>query len=196
MPYLRPTRLVALVMLLSAGAVTYAQVGNTTTAQPTPTQTAPTNAGDVGWVHKVLTNPIATFTLLLVVVAGIQVLVYVAMHRTTKRVERAYLAVRNIRLVNFQAERPLQLSVHLVNTGHLPAQPTSHAHVLVINEDLPDDPPLAGLAWGGTGGVVPPQGEIFMTAFLSGEPSLTVDEWNRLARNDLALHVCGAFPLP
>ncbi len=72
---------------------------------------------------KALTEPLAGITVLLALIAIIQVSVYLAMHSTTKRVERAYVYVNAITsFEDYGPEQRPSATFEVINSGRTPAR--------------------------------------------------------------------------
>jgi hypothetical protein len=134
----------------------------------------------------------AIFTLVIAFAAIIQVIVYRQMLGHALVVERAYLWVPEIALLNFKPWQPLKLSLKLTNTGHLPAHLVSQTITLVTEEPLDTIP--THMPWENAVAVVPPSGSFIIhhPTFI-GNPTQSEDEWNRAMSGAFNISIFGAF---
>jgi hypothetical protein len=134
---------------------------------------------------------IVLLTFVLAVIGYFQWSATHAGNKHTVVVERAYISVPSVALLNFSPDRLLGLEVQFVNSGHLPAQFVSYTATLYTEEVPPETPEYS--EWGPASGLVAPNGTVKTQslAFI-GEPRMSRAQYDSAVWGEFQLHIVGA----
>jgi hypothetical protein len=143
------------------------------------------------WWMVRLTALLALIGAVQAAILGVQVCVYRQMRDHTKIIERAWVGIHQVELMDFGPTKSPTLVLHLKNSGRLPATIIDTTQTLLIGEPLPPTPEHTG--WVAIPTVTPP-GEGSKTGnVFEGRPIVTEDEWRMISSQKMDVFVYGAI---